>query len=79
MVQVTGATRHRNRHVVVETYNNITFVIKLLATEKAFEETLGCGLGDNGKITNTDLFQKRTAVLTRGISLQNYICQAQKN
>ncbi len=56
MVRVTGAIKHGNRHAVVETYNDVTFVIKLLIAEKAFEETLGCGLGDNAESTNTDLF-----------------------
>lgn len=41
---------------MVETYNNIIFVIKLLVAKKVFEKTLAHGLGDNGKITNTDLF-----------------------
>lgn len=36
-------------------------------------------MGDNGKTPNTDLFQKRTAALTRGILLQNYIYQVWKN
>lgn len=61
---------------MVETYNDITFVVKLLVAAKVFKKTLGHGLGDNGKTTNTDLFQKRTAALARGILLQNYICRA---
>lgn len=74
MTQMTGVTRHRNWHVVVETYNDITFVIKLLVARKVFKETLGCGSEDNGKTINTDLFQKGMAVLARAIFLQNYIC-----
>ncbi len=56
MAWMTGATKHGNWHAVVEIYNNITFVVKLLVAEKAFEETLGCGLGDNAENINTDLF-----------------------
>lgn len=54
-------------------------MVKLLLAEKVFEKTLGCRLGDNGKTTNTDLFQKRMAALAGSILLQNYICQVQKN
>lgn len=60
---------------MIETYNDITFVVKLLVVEKTFKETLGYSLGDNGKSTNIDLFQKETVVLARNIPLQNYICQ----
>ncbi len=74
MARVTGATKHGNRHAVVETYDNVTFVVKLLVAEKAFEKKLGCGSGDNAESTNTNLFQKRTAALVGGILLQNYIC-----
>ncbi len=76
MARVTGATKHGNRHAVVEIYNDVTFVVKLLVAEKAFEETLGCGSEDNAESTNTDLFRKGTAALAGGILLQNYICQA---
>lgn len=74
MVQVIGATRHGNRQIVVETYNNVTFVVKLVIAEKAFKTTLGRTLGDNGKTFNMDLFRKETAELAKGIFLQNYIC-----
>lgn len=73
MIQVIDTTKHRNGHAIVEIYNNVTFVIKLLVTEKVFEETLSRGLGDNNKTPNIDLFFKRIKVLTRGIFLQNYI------
>lgn len=74
MAQMTRATRHTNWHSMVETYNNVTFVIKFLIAEKIFEETLSYGSRDNGKSINTDLFQKGMVVLIGGISLQNYIC-----
>ncbi len=73
---MTGAIKYRNRHIVVETYNDVTFIINLLVAEKAFEKTLGHDSGDNAENTNTDLFQKGTAALAGGIPLQNYICQA---
>ncbi len=76
MAWVTGATKHGNRHAMVETYNDVTFVIKLLVVEKAFEETLGRISRDNAESTNTDLFRKGTAALARGIPLQNYIRRA---
>lgn len=69
MAQMTKATRHGNRHLVLETYNDFTFVMKLLVAEKTFEETLGRGSGDNGKSTNTDLFRKGTAAPARSIPL----------
>lgn len=72
---MTKATRYGNQHAVVETYNNVTFVIKLLVVEKVFEKILGHGLRDNGKTTNMDLFQKETAALAEDILLQNYIYQ----
>lgn len=56
MVQVTGVTRYGNWHTMVEIYNDIICVVKLLIVEKAFKEFLGRGLGDNAKSTNADLF-----------------------
>lgn len=53
---MTGATKHGDQHIVIKTYNNVTFVFKLLVTEKMFEKTLGCGLEDNAESTNIDLF-----------------------
>lgn len=41
---------------MVETYNNTTFVIKLLIAKKIFEKTLGYDSWDNTESTNTDLF-----------------------
>lgn len=73
MARVTDATNHGNRHTMVGIYNDVTFVDKLLVAEKAFEETLDCGLGDNSKNTNSDLFRKETIALAEGIPLQNYI------
>ncbi len=73
---VTDTTNYGNWHVIVEIYNDITFMVKLLVAEKVFEETLACDLGNNIKSTNTDLFQKGTTVLARSIFLQNYICRA---
>ncbi len=56
MARVTSATKNENRHVVIETYNNVTFMVKLLVAEKAFEEILGRSSGDNVESTNIDLF-----------------------
>ncbi len=56
MVPVTGATKHGNRHALVERYNDVTFVITLLVAEKVFEETLGHGSKNNAESINTDLF-----------------------
>ncbi len=79
MARVTSTTKHENWHVMVETYNDVIFVVKLLVTEKTFEKTLGCGLGDNAESTNTDLFRKGMTALAGGIPLQNYIHQGQGN
>ncbi len=69
MVRVTGAIKHGNWYAMVEIYNNVTFVVKLLVAKKAFEEILGRGPGNNIESTNTDLFWKGTAALERGIPL----------
>lgn len=53
------AIRYGNWHSVVEIYDNVTFVMKLLIIKKTFEKILVCSLGDNCKSTNTDLFQKK--------------------
>lgn len=52
---------------MIEIYNNSILIVKLLVVVKAFEEILGCRLGDNTKSTNIDLFRKRIAALARGI------------
>lgn len=72
---MTKTTKHKNQHVIIEPYNNIALMIKLLVAEKVFQKTLGHSSKDNSKSINTDLFQKSTAVLVKGIFLQNYICQ----
>lgn len=59
---------------MIEIYNNVTFVVKFLVAEKIFEETLDCNLKNNNKSINTDLFQKKIAVLVKNILLQNHIC-----
>ena len=41
---------------MVKSYNNVTFVVKLLVAEKAFEKTLDCDSRDNTESTNMDLF-----------------------
>lgn len=64
---------------MIETYNDVTFIVKFLVAEKIFEKTLDCGSIDNNKSTNTDLFQKKMAALAKTIFLQNYICQAWGN
>ena len=76
---MTGTTKYRNCHIVVKTYNNVIFVVKLLVVVKAFKILLGCDLGDNGETLNIDLFQKRMVEMARSIFLQNYILRAQKN
>lgn len=53
--------------IMVEIYNEITFIVKLLVAEKAFEKILGHGLGVNVKNTNENLFWKRTIVLVGNI------------
>lgn len=53
---MASATKHRNWHVLVETYNNVTFMVKLLIAEKAFKKTLGHGSKNNMENTNIDLF-----------------------
>lgn len=64
---------------MIETYNDITFIIKLLVTKKIFEEILGRDSRDNGKNSNTNIFQKGITTLEGGISLQNYIHQTRGN
>lgn len=73
MARMIRVTRHKNWHSVVETYKNVTFIMKLLVVEKILEEILDYGSGDNGKSINIDLFQKGTAALVGSIFLQKYI------
>ena len=79
IARVTNTTKHENRHAVVETYNNVIFVVKLLISEKAFEKILDCGSGDHAGNINTDLFQKEMVALAESIFLHNYICWAWEN
>lgn len=74
MARVISVTKYGNWYIVMEIYNHITFMVKLLVAKKTFEKTLGCDSEDNAENTNTDLFQKGIAVLAKGIFLQNYIC-----
>lgn len=69
MAWVIGITRHENQHIVVEIQNDIIFMVKLLIVKKTSKKILGCGLGDNGKSFNTDLFQKGTTILVGDIFL----------
>ena len=79
MVQMTGICKHENRYVMIKIFNDITFVVKLLVAKKAFKETLNHNSRNNCKIPTIDLFRKEIIVLAKGIFLQNYICQIQKN
>lgn len=56
MALVTGVTKNRNWHIIVEIYNDVTFVVKLLITKKVFKKTLGYSSRDNVKSINTDIF-----------------------
>ena len=53
---MSGTTKHGNRQNVIEIYNNVIFVVKLLIDKKAFKKTLGCGSKNNGETSNKDLF-----------------------
>lgn len=59
--------------MVVKTYYDIAFIIKLLVAIKAFTEILSCGLGDNSKYKNGDLFKNEIVMLARDVFLYNYI------
>lgn len=52
--------------MIVKTYYDIAFIVKLLVPTKAFTKILGRGLGDNSKYTNGDLFKNETIMLGRG-------------
>lgn len=56
MARIIRVTRYKNCRSVIETYNDTTFIMKLLIAKKTFEKILGCGSGNNGKSINTDLF-----------------------
>ena len=64
---------------MIKIFNDITFVVKLLVAKKVFKETLNYNSRNNCKIPNIDLFRKEIIALAKGIFLQNYICQIQKN
>lgn len=70
---MTKATKYENWHVIIEKYNNVIFIVKFLIVEKVFKEILGCGLENNDKTKNMDLFWKRIVSLIKDIFLQNYI------
>lgn len=53
---MTGVTKHGNWYTIIKTYNDVTFLIKLLIVEKTFEEILDRGLEDNAENTDMDLF-----------------------
>ena len=78
MARVTSTIKHRNWYAIVERYNDIIFVVKLLVAEKVFEKTLGCDLGDNAESTNTDLFHKGTAVLVGAFFAKLYLSSTRK-
>lgn len=75
MVYVIRVIKHGNWYAIIEIYNNVTFVVKLLVIEKAFKKILSCGSKNNGGSINIDLFQKRTAALAKIFFFKNYICQ----
>lgn len=59
MVWMTRTTRYRNGYFIIEIYNNITFIIKVLVAKKIFKKILNYNSEDNSKSTNTNLFQKK--------------------
>lgn len=73
MAWVTGATKYRNWYTVVDIYNNVIFVIKLLIAKKIFEEILDYSLRDNNENIYIDLFPKGIIALAKGFFLRNYI------
>lgn len=38
---VIGAIKDKNWHAIVETYNDVTYVVKLLISQTKFEKTSG--------------------------------------
>lgn len=59
MIQVIDLSKYRNGYVVVEIYNNVNFVIKVLVIEKVFEEILDCSSRDNAKVQICIYFGKK--------------------
>lgn len=56
MAWAIGAIKHRNWYAMIEIYNDVIFVVKLLVAKKIFKKMLNYSLGDNTKTPNIDLF-----------------------
>lgn len=67
MIQKITKNKYENWHAMIEIYNFVPFMIKLLVIEKSLKIMLDYGLEDNGKIFNIDLFQTKMIELIWGI------------
>lgn len=75
-MQEIGLTFHRNYYLVIDSFLNICYFIKLFASKFAFYEQLEKG---DGKSLLPDFFAKKTASLVKKIILANYISNLQDN
>lgn len=79
MAKVVKATDHGNRHKVVNSFHDVTFVVNLLLLESVFEEKPGRGFGNDEESVSTDLYENGATTLASGIPLRNYKLQARGN
>lgn len=56
MIQVTKSTKHKNWYVMIETYNNITFMINFLVVEKTFKKSSSYSSRNNSENIYINLF-----------------------
>lgn len=79
MAQATGATSHGSHHSVVDSFKDVSFIVKLLLIEDVFLEKPGRGSGDNGESLSLDLFTIGCSTLASGIPLHRYKRRARGN
>lgn len=60
LVQVTGAIRHGNCHLIVDTRSDVILIIKLIQKTDVFGIQPGCGSPKGSKFV--DLFAKSSAI-----------------
>lgn len=70
LVQATRATRYRNCHLVIDTYSDVIFMIKLIQETKVFKIQSGHSSTKGNEFV--DLFAKRSVIINARILPKNY-------
>ncbi len=77
LARATRATRHRNRHSVIDSRSNITLMVKLIGKTDVFKIQPGRGSPESSEFV--DLFAKGSALMNTGVPLKNYKKRAKGN